>query len=188
MNAGAVITHSLLEVCHLKAKCDYWEYAFYVIYSFPVFLVAGLVYSIFWMDLHLVIVLVGASLSAGIGIVLKMCFQIPRYTIEACQSGYAMPSLYIVVASFLACHFSHLFFNIVFEELDIKFAIRIALIWIYVGALSYAKIYVGMNTIYDIATALVVGVAYTFLFTTAIQKINSTSFHSKNYQSFEKYD
>lgn len=173
MEQAESINH-IIHVCH-ATEATHWVFAILVIHSLPLFCVSGLLYSIYWWDIHLMMVAASAIFNAVLGICLKYLFRIPR-RLDNCGVGYAMPSSHTFLATFLVAYFSYLFYEASKCERAQVWRLRgrILLNIFYLACISYAKVYIRHNTWQDVSLGWILGGGYTICFIYLVSNIFNT--------------
>lgn len=171
---GAESIDHIIHVCH-ATNSDHWFIAVAVIHSLLLFCAAGLLYSIYWFDVHLMLVAAASIFNSVLGVCLKYAFRIPR-RLDNCGVGYAMPSSHTFLATFLVTYFSYLFYEA--SKCDRaqvwRLRGRICLNLIYLGCISYAKVYIGHNTWKDVSMGWMLGSIYSFCFVYVVSRMFNT--------------
>lgn len=184
MDETESINH-IIHVCHATGA-THWVFAVGVIHSLLLLCVSGLIYSIYWWDVHLMMVTAASIFNAVLGICLKYLFRIHR-RLENCGVGYAMPSSHTFLATFLVAYFSYLFYEA--SKCDgapaWRLRTRILLNLIYLLCISYAKVYIGHNTWQDASVGWMLGGIYAFCF---IYIVSTMYDKEMIYHNNEKYD
>ena len=184
MTEAESINH-IIHVCHATGA-THWIFAVGVIHSLLLMCVSGLLYSIYWWDIHLMMVASASVFNTVLGICLKYIFRIPR-RLNNCGVGYAMPSSHTFLAAFLVAYFTYLFYEASKCERAQVWRLRgrMVLNLIYLLAISYAKIYIGHNTWQDVTLGWILGASYASGFIYIISSMLNTD---RVYYNEEKND
>lgn len=164
----------IIHVCH-SVDATHWALATMVIQSLLLFCVTGLLYSIYWFDMHLMLVVAAAIFNSILGICFKYAFRIPR-RLDNCGVGYSMPSSHTFLSTFLVVYFSYLFYEA--SKCDRaqvwRLRGRILLNFVYLICMSYAKVYIGHNTWQDVSMGWMLGGVYSFCFIYLVSRMLDT--------------
>lgn len=171
---GAESIDHIIHVCHATGA-THWIFAVGTIHSLLLFCVSGFLYSVYWWDVHLMLVAAASIFNAVLGICLKYLFRIPR-RLDNCGVGYAMPSSHTFLATFLAAYFSYLFYEASKCERAQVWRLRgrIGLNILYLACISFAKVYIGHNTWQDVSMGWMLGGSYTVGFVYLVSNMFNT--------------
>lgn len=169
-----VVTH-LFHICHTSGA-THWMVAAAFTHSLALLCVAGSIYSVYWWDTHLLMVVSACVFNFVSGICLKYLLGVGR-RLDNCGMGNGMPSSHSFLATFLVVYFSYLFYEASkFENAQVwKLRGRILLNFVYLATLSYAKVYIGHNTWQDVSMGWILGSVYAAAFAWMIHDIIDTS-------------
>ncbi len=158
-----IITH-IFHICH-TSDATHWVVAAAFTHSLAILCISGSLYSVYWWDTHLMMVVSAGVFNFISGICLKYLFGVQR-RLENCGMGHAMPSSHTFLATFLVVYFSYLFYEASkYENAQVwRLRGRILLNFVYLATLSYAKVYIGHNTWQDVSMGWILGLVYTFGF------------------------
>lgn len=184
MDEAESITH-MIHVCYATGA-THWILAIIVIHSLLLMCVSGCLYSIYWWNMHLMMVAAASVFNFVLGMCLKYLMGVDR-RLDNCGVGYAMPSSHTFLASFLVIYFSYLFYEA--SKCDgaqvWRLRGRISLSIIYLLMISYAKIYIGHNTWQDVTMGWMLGAVFASGFVYMVSNILNTK---QVYYNEMKYD